>query len=310
VKHDNTYIKAIGLAQGSNQIDNFEQAATFDLELEFVNQKIGVSQLPQRDTEQTTVSLAFQAVQSLLEQEPSALDNLSLIILVSQNPDFGGLPHNSAILHGMLDLPNSVACFDVSLGCSGYAYGLGIVASMRASGINGTALLVTSDQYRPFLKPEDKNTRLLFGDWAAATLIDENGPYKVVASQMETIGSGYKNLIREQDGISMNGRGVFTFARNIVSSSLTTFCDTNCGGASNVDRFLVHQGSKAVVNELARRIDVPPDRMPVSMDKTGNGVSSSIPMLLKDRLNGSDNRIVACGFGVGLSIGNVLLERG
>lgn len=302
------YIQDIGVAAGQEKIDNQAQGKAFEVEEGFVKEKLGVLSMPQLGDDETPLELAQRAVKDLSDSH----GDIDALIYVTQNPVFGGLPHNSAILAGMLDLPQHTACFDLGLGCSGFVYSASLAASMIESGRHDTVLIVTCDPYRKNLKYNDKNTRLLFGDWACATLVGKTGTWKIGASQLETIGKGYKNLIRQDDGIFMNGRGVFNFARNVVSKSLSEFCVKYVDGVENVDLFLAHQGSKIVVEELAKKIGIDFDKMPSDMMETGNAVSSSIPLLVKKHiLTGSNphTTVAASGFGVGLSIGHILLHK-
>src|SRR3546814_2884839 len=99
-----------------------------------------------------------------------ALNEIQVLVVVTQNPD-NNLPHVAAQVHGKAALPEQCAAFDVSLGCSGYVYGLSIITSFMA--VNGfeRGVLITADPYSKIVDKNDKNTRLLFGDAATATLI-------------------------------------------------------------------------------------------------------------------------------------------
>lgn len=299
------FISEIAVSSGSNVICNRTQAREFGVENEFLNEKIGVLKMPELAETETSLDIAFSAATKLSK----AVQNVDVLIYVTQNPEFGGLPHNSAVLAKYLGLSNDVGCFDVGLGCSGYVYALSIASAMIESGRYRSILVVTCDTYRKNLNPMDKNTSLLFGDWASATLINTAGKWLIGASKLKTFGDGFENLIRRRDGIYMNGRGVFNFARNEVTKSIVELLETDGIDINQIDLFLVHQGSKAIIEQLRKKLGVERDKMPIAIRDTGNAVSSSIPLLLKDRFSLNISTMLLSGFGVGLSIGNILIHE-
>jgi 3-oxoacyl-[acyl-carrier-protein] synthase-3 len=304
------FIKAIGSQIASGRVDNVEQAAQFGKDAAFVDLRIGARQLPDCAGGETATSLAISASQIALSKAELSGEKIGLLVFVTQNPDHGGLPHNSAILHGKLGLQTSAMCFDLGLGCSGFVYGLSIVSSLMQTQKIKHALLVTSDQYRAKLIDNDTNTNLLFGDAACATVLSQEGILKVVDTRLGTDGSAYRALIREEDGIIMNGRAVFGFSRTVIPDAIKTFCDDLGLGLDNVDQFLLHQGSRAILEEIASKLGLQKDRVPIEMGATGNTISSSLPLLLERRIDDKTlHTIILAGFGVGLSWGTAFLER-
>ena len=299
------FISEIAVSSGSNTVCNRTQGKGFGVEDEFLDEKIGVLEMPELAETETSLDIAFSAANKLSK----AVGNVEILIYVTQNPEYGGLPHNSAVLANYLGLSNDVGCFDVGLGCSGYVYALSIASAMIECGRYKSILVVTCDTYRKNLNQLDKNTSLLFGDWASATLVNTSGKWLIGASKLKTFGDGFENLIRRHDGIYMNGRGVFNFARNEVPKSIDELLDAEHIDINQIDLFLVHQGSKAIVEQLRRRLGVEPDKMPIAIRNTGNAVSSSIPLLLQDRFSSNVSTALLSGFGVGLSIGNMLIHK-
>ena len=111
-----------------NFIDNIKNGEKFHTTQEFIEQKIGFKQLSR--TESDCVELAYQALENLLKSHSELRNMIDVLILVTQNPSFGGIPHNSAILHGMAEFHEKCQVFDLSLGCSGYVHGLIIMDYM------------------------------------------------------------------------------------------------------------------------------------------------------------------------------------
>lgn len=235
---------------------------------------------------------------------------VDVLIVVTQNGDEEGLPHTAAIVQDKLGLSTNVAAFDISLGCSGYVYGIyAIKGFMEAAGLKN-GLLITADPYSKIVDPEDRNTTMLFGDAATATWMGEGAPWQLGKAKFGTDGSGAPHL-KVTDGVFyMNGRQVFNFALLKVPAHLHELLDESGLKADDIDAFCIHQGSAAIVDAVARRFEGEPEKFIKDMVETGNTVSSSIPLLLEKHVLDSDwKRVALSGFGVGLSWGSAIIYR-
>lgn len=191
-------IKSIASYVPTAGLDNYVQGAKFGKDEEFMFGKIGASFLPRKAEEQETSDLCVEAAQALFASNPD-LDPQSIdaLIVVTQNGDEEGLPHTAAIVQSKLGLSTRVAAFDVSLGCSGYVYGLyAIKGFMEAAGLKN-GLLITADPYSKIVDPEDRNTTMLFGDAATATWMGENAVWNLGQARFGTDGSGAEHLDRK-----------------------------------------------------------------------------------------------------------------
>jgi len=301
-------IKAIGTYLPENSIDNIEQAARFNETEEFIKKKIGASFLPKLSDDQDTSDLAVKAVEDLLSKSQLNKNDIQAIVVVTQNGDYGGLPHTSAIVQGKLGLSNSVSAFDISLGCSGYVIGLSILKShMQEMGFTN-AILVTADPYSKIVDKNDRVTSLLFGDAATATLLSEDAIFDISRPMIQTDGSEFEALVKK-DSLIMNGRKVFNFAATNVPTQIKAFLEKQEMTKDDVDLFLLHQGSGAIVDVIARKVGGDKSKFPLDIEHTGNTVSSSIPLLLSKEFESDKNKIIISGFGVGLSWATNLLER-
>jgi len=166
-------IKAIATYIPEGRARNSDLSERFALDETFLRDKIGVMERAIKAPDEETSDLALAALQKLLADaavDPAAVEAM---VVVTQNPD-RNIPHVSAMVHGCAGLAESCATFDVSLGCSGYVYGLSILKSfMRDNGMK-TGVLVTADPYSKIIDRDDRNTVLLFGDAATATLVGED----------------------------------------------------------------------------------------------------------------------------------------
>lgn len=290
------------------RIDNLEQADRFGTDREFVEQKIGVSSLPRFTESDSVVSACSEAFRNLCEKEAIQVSEIDCVILCTQNPDDGGLPHNSALIHAALDLPEECACFDIGLGCSGYVYGLSVIQSFMAANGMTKGLLFTCDPYSRILNQDDKNTCLLFGDAASVTLIGDTPRYTLEKAKFATKGSGGEALRKVDGQLEMNGRAVFNFALQDVPKQIKKLLEEASLKADDIDLFLLHQGSRFMLENTIKRAGISAIRAPIELSETGNTVSSSIPLLLEKQLASNPNRILMSGFGVGLSWASALYK--
>lgn len=294
-------VQAIASYLPSGRVDNLEQADRFATDRDFVQQKIGAISLPRFEKEDTVVSACVAAFNKLCERENIDVTEIDCVVLCTQNPDGGGLPHNSALIHAELNLSEDCACFDIGLGCSGYVYGLSVIqAFMTANGMK-KGLFFTCDPYSRILNQEDKNTCLLFGDAATVTLVTDTPKYMQLATKFSTKGKAGQALKKKNEQLEMNGRAVFNFALQDVPKQIKQTLNELDLTVDEVDLFLLHQGSRYMLENAVQRTGIPSGKAPIKLSETGNTVSSSIPLLWEAAFKDKPKIILISGFGVGLS---------
>lgn len=297
------------LRLANTSVDNVARGPSLSADESFIRNRTGFARLARLGRE-SILDLADDAVRGLLETENLATSEIGAVAVVSQNPSTGGLPHMSALLHARLELPPDCSVFDVGLGCSGFVHSAALLTAFMDAQRISNAVLVTADAYSPWLDGSDRSTELLFGDGAAATLLTSDGPsWQLTSTDFVTASSRSSALSRTDDGlISMNGRAVFDFAAKQVPPSIERALERAGCGKSEIDLFLLHQGSRYIVETIAARMGVV-DRAPFLAADYGNLVSSSIPAMLSDPQLALGERMVICGFGVGLAVATAVLER-
>jgi len=298
----------------------------------FIREKVGVSQRYVLGPDETGIDLASQACRYLFERVPDLSDQVDLLICVTETPD-RRIPFNAAGIVTRLGLPRNVASFDVALGCSGYVYGVKIAESFLAGAGLSNAVLVTCDPYSRIIDPSDKSTNCVFGDAATATWISREGDGgRMVAWDFGTDGSQGDAIAIPKGGaayplmavlsdksqldhddlrLHMNGRGVFNFVNSVVPTSIAKCLEAADKSVDEVDLFALHQGSTYMLDAMARRARLPPNKVLKNMSKYGNTVSSSIPLLLAEAQQDSPllgKTVLMSGFGVGLSWATALVE--
>ena len=298
----------------------------------FIRGKVGAARRHILAEGETGTDLSARACRLLVECDGLRLADVELLVCVTQTPDYR-IPHNSALLQQALGIPTACAAFDLSLGCSGYVYGLTVCKGfMEAQGLR-TALLVTCDPYSRIMLAADRATTAVFGDGAAATWLSADAGAVIGHGDFGTDGSGGDALRVEAGGavhphlsvhdasprsygaerlrLHMAGRAVFTFVLEQVPGSIRRCLERNGLAPSEIDVFALHQGSLYMLQALAKRCGIPADRLPVNIGRFGNTVSSSVPMLLAELADqgrlAPGTRVLVSGFGVGLSWGTNVL---
>ncbi|MCT7655661.1 ketoacyl-ACP synthase III [Oceanimonas sp. NS1] len=303
-------IRAIASFVPENVINNLEQAEKLGETKEFITHKIGAYQLPYMADGMETSDMAVAAAQKLIAKHEIPLDSIDALIVVTQNGDAAGLPHTAAIVQSKLGLSNRVAAFDVSLGCSGYVYGLSVIKGLMEQAGLKNGLLVTADPYSKIIDRNDRITTLLFGDAATATWLTEDSFWKFGKPLLATDGEGAANLQVEEGNLSMNGRQVFNFASKKVPAQIRDCLLEKGLEPDDIDVFCLHQGSASIVEAIAKRFPEVSHRFLSDIKDTGNTISSSIPLLLERQLDDEMvNKILISGFGVGLSWATNVLHR-
>jgi len=252
-----------------------------------------------------------KAIHQLLKSsEWLELTSIDALAVVTQNGDGEGLPHTSAIVQAKMGLPKTIAAFDVSLGCSGYVYGLHVLKGFMESAGLKNGVLVTADPYSKIIDSGDKNTSLLFGDAATATWLGYSPSWLIGPALFGTDGEGEEALKTNDAILTMNGRQVFDFAAKNIAPNIKALLTKVAMEEGEVDAFCIHQGSYAIVDSISRRFKENKHKFIRDVVNTGNTVSSSIPLIFEKHVLGSDLKtIVISGFGVGFSWATSMLIK-
>ncbi len=302
-------IKAIASYIPENRISNYDRKAEFEIDDSFICDKIGVQRRAVKGKDEATSDLCVKAFNNLSNKIVVNKSDISVLVVVTQNPDTN-IPHTAAIVHGKLDLPVSCACFDISLGCSGYVYALSVIQSFMKDNDMKHGLLFTADPYSTIVDQNDKNTALLFGDAATVTLISDKPLYTAGKFTFGTIGEDYKELICIDKRLYMNGRAIFNFCAKNVPEDIHALLKENNLELKDIDKFIFHQGSRYMIDAISKRLKLDAGKVPFDMLDYGNTVSSSIPIILEKEMTLNENRtIVLSGFGVGLSWASGIIKR-
>ena len=329
------YLNALSYNLPERIVTNAELLKDFpEWSVDKVTAKVGVTSRHLAADNDTAGDLAEKAARRLFEEYGISPSEIDFLLLCTQSPDYF-LPSTACLLQHRLGIPVTSGAFDYNLGCSGCIYGLAVAKGLVSAGIARNVLLLTAETYSKYLHPSDKSNRSIFGDGAAACLISTDGFVEIGDFVCGTDGSGAENLIvktgaskqRKPTGIFiedeeghtwyddylfMNGGAIFNFTLETVPVLVRQLLDKSGSQKEEIDYFIFHQANKFMLNTIRKVCVLPKEKFYVSLENTGNTVSSTVLIGLKDcLLNGTIKagmQVVVAGFGVGLSWGGTILK--
>lgn len=330
----NAYIKAISYYLPQNFVTNEDISKEFPKWTpEKIESKTGVKVRHVASIDETAGDMAIKAAKKLFVEyniEPSKID---FILLCTQSADYK-LPSTACIIQNMLGVPTSAGALDFDLGCSGFEYGLAIAKGLIVGKMAKNVLLLTAETYNKYIHSQDFGNRTIFGDGAAATIISTEGDFKIGEFVFGTDGGGADKLIvrtgghrypnklkdvrndengniRSSDHLFMDGENLFAFMIEKVPELIHDVLKKNDIIMEDVDEFVFHQVNKFLLTSLRKLCGIDKDKFYINVQQTGNTVSSSVPIALKDYLEsgGQSEIIMLAGFGVGLSWAGCILKK-
>lgn len=310
-------------------VSNEELESQFeDFTAEKIFEKTGIRNRKIAGSEECASDLAVAAAESLFSDYRIDRSEVDSLILCTQTPDYF-LPTTSCLIQERLGLSSNLAAFDVNLGCSGYIYCLGIAKGLIESGQVTSVLVLNSDTYSKLLHPEDRNVRSIFGDAAAATLVQavEANSAPIGPFVYGTDGRGKNDLLVKSGAfrepsvsknnaprLFMDGPKVFQFTIKQVPKLLEELCKRSKVCLDDVDSFVFHQANRFMLEHLRDKLGIPKEKFPIELETSGNTVSASIPIALESAVRSGrlhpGMKVALVGFGVGFSWGATLIEWG
>ncbi|HRP54736.1 ketoacyl-ACP synthase III [Agriterribacter sp.] len=330
-------ISAVSYYLPSGSLTNEQLSKAFpEWSVDKIMQKVGISTRRIAAKDEFTSDLAVAAAQRLFEEYNLRGDDIDYLILCTQSPDYF-LPTTACLVHDRLKLSSAAGAIDINQGCSGFIYGISLARGLIAAGDVKNVLFITAETYSRFLHPDDKGNRSIFGDAAAAVLVSADpAGGKIGRVILGTDGGGAKNLIvkngavrfpktdvqtmrEDEDGnlfndnyLYMNGTEIFNFTLESVPALVKDTLERNLLHQEDIDLYIFHQANKFMLDYLRKKIRIPQENFFMSMEHSGNTVSSTIPIAMKRALlEGKIKKVTkvqVAGFGVGYSWGGTVLQ--
>ena len=296
-----------------------------DWSSEKIEEKVGIRQRHIAGENETVLDLAVKSSEKVFKNYDR--EKVDFILFCTQSPDYF-LPTTACLLQDRLALRKNIGALDFNLGCSGFVYGLAMANGLLQSKIAKSILLVTSETYSKHLNKEDKGNRSIFGDASASCIVELDEDSAAMKFVLGTDGSGAENLIVKKGGFKkdysinentafppenlyMNGPEIFNFTIENIPGLVNDTLVENEIALEEVDYFIFHQANSFMLKYLRKKIKIPVDKFYIGMSETGNTVSATIPIALKDALDQhlikEGDKVLIAGFGVGYSMASTII---
>lgn len=292
-------ITGTGSALPANCVTNADLAAKVDTSDEWIVERTGIRQRYIADDSETTSSLATVAARNALDAAGIDAGEIGLIVLATATPDHT-FPATATQVQAALGCGGGVA-FDVQAVCSGFLYALATADSLLRTGMAGKALVIGSETFSRILDWDDRTTCVLFGDGAGAVVLEaqdvaEDGP-GILASRLHADGR-HKDMLFVDGGPSttgtvgklrMKGREVFRHAVVNLADVLKEVLDETGKCAADIDWVVPHQANARILDATARKLELPAEKIVVTVDRHANTSAASVPLALDTAMR--DGRI-------------------
>ena len=319
----NSKIISIGSYIPSNTVTNKDLEKTVDTTDEWIISRTGIKQRPIADSSQATSDLAYEAATIAIERAKIDKNDIDLIIVGTCTPDVA-TPNVGTLIQKRLGLSNFPA-FSIEAACSGFIYALNIADKFIKTGESKCALVVGAETLSRITNWDDRNTCVLFADGAGAAILKPTDDKGIIFSELGANGE-YADLLHVPYGTSrkpeksskddyflrMSGNEVFKVAVKTLEEIAIDALKKSNIQSKDVDWFIPHQANVRIIQAVAKRLELPEEKVILSMDIHGNTSAASIPLAfdraVQDGRIKKGDTILMQSFGAGFTWGSVLLE--
>ena len=305
-------------------LTNDELSKLVDTSDEWIATRTGIRQRHIAAEGETTSDLSYHAAVRALEAAGVDASEIDLIVLGTTTPDII-FPSTACLVQHRLGA-NGCPAFDVNAACSGFIYALSIADQFIRSGTAKTALVIGAETLTRMLDWTDRGTCVLFGDGAGAVVLKADTEAGILSTHLHADG-GKKELLYNPVGVSvgfkpeehnagvkvmMTGNDVFKHAVKALDAVVEETLEANNLDRSQIDWLIPHQANLRIIELTARRLEMPMERVIVTVDKHGNTSSGSVPLALDEAVrSGRVQRgqlLLLEAFGGGFTWGSALLR--
>ncbi len=284
-------ITGIGAYLPKEIVSNDDLAKVLDTNDEWIQSRSGIKARHRAAEGETTSDLALQAAQAAMADAGVTSDDIDLIVVATTTPDLT-LPATAALVQKKMGVKHGAA-FDVQAVCSGFVYGLSIVSAMMEAGQATRALLIGAETISRILNWQDRSTAVLFGDGAAAVVLEAtdietlDAPH-IIGSYLRSDGTE-ADLLMTTGGVSatgtvghmlMEGREVYRHAVNNIVEAIEALLVRYDLAVDDIDWFVPHQANKRIIDSVGKKIGLPPEKTVITIDQHANTSAASIPLAL------------------------------
>lgn len=314
----NAIITGIGGNVPDYVLDNEELSRMVDTSDEWITTRVGIKERRILKEEGLGTSyLARKAAKQLIQKTGVDPDTIGALIVATTTPDYK-FPSTASIVLGKLGLKNAFA-YDLEAACCGFMYALSTACSFVESGRCKKVIVIGADKMSSLVDYQDRQTCVLFGDGAAAVLVEasEDGELGMQDMFFRTDGKGLPFLHMKAGGsvcpashftvdhhlhyLYQEGRSVFRYAVTDMSNDVVEIMKRNNLSAADVDWVIPHEANLRIIEAVTKRAELPMDKVAINIQHYGNTSAATIPLALWDyesKLKKGDN-VIFTAFGAG-----------
>ncbi len=328
-----SFIKGISYYVPEKKLTNDDLALLFpERNADTILQRTGIKYRGISEGNEISSDLALKAAEIFFKEYPDVLkSDIDFLIFCTQGPDYF-TPTTACLLQDRIGLEKSIGAFDLNHGCSGFIYGLSLAKGLIETSQAKNILLLNCEVISKIIHPRNRASRTLFGDAATAVLISSGekegignfvfGTNGKGAEMMMMKGGGKRfplkslelNEYKDENGnissdefFYMNGPEVFSFSMEVVPKLVNDLLQLSSMKKDDIDYFVFHQANLYVLDTLRKMLAIPSEKFCINLSETGNTVSCTIPIALKDSMKKGKiqkgSKVMLVAFGVGLSWG-------
>ena len=316
-------IISIGSYTPNNIVTNQDLEKKVDTTDEWIVSRTGIKERPIADDSQATSDLAYEAAKIAIERAKIDKNEIDLINVGTCTPDVA-TPNVGPLIQKRLDLKNFPA-FSIEAACSGFIYALNIADKFIKSGDSKCALVVGAETLSRITNWDDRNTCVLFADGAGAAILKPSDDTGIIFSELGANGE-YAELLHVPYGTSrkperpkeddytlkMSGNEVFKVAVKTLEEIAIDALKKSNLQSKDIDWFIPHQANMRIIQAVAKRLELPEEKVILSMDIHGNTSAASIPLAfdraVQDGRIKKGDTILMQSFGAGFTWGSVILD--
>jgi 3-oxoacyl-[acyl-carrier-protein] synthase-3 len=310
-------------------VTNHDLAQIVDTSDEWIQTRSGIRERRFVGEGEHTSTMSIGAAKQALERAGLEGSDLDLILVASSSPDYLTPPVSSQVQEGIG--AEGVGAMQIVVGCTGFVYALVTASQFIETGACRRVLVVGAELISRWLDFEDRTTCVLFGDAAAAVVLEATDqPCGVRGFVLGSDGSGVHDLIvpgggtaipptpeslaDKQNHIKMNGREVFKFATRTMGKAIRDALEQAGATLEDIDLFIPHQANARIIEYAAQELGLPPEKVMLNVDRYGNTSAASVPLALCEALEagrcGPGSTLALVAFGAGLTWASCIFDVG
>ncbi len=293
-------------------LTNHDLEKIVDTSHEWIFERTGINQRHIASEDESSVDMAYHASEQALKMAMLSPKDIDMIVLATTTPE-RKFPSTAVLLQNKLDIEDGFA-FDINAACTGFIYALDVADKYIKGGYATNVLVVGTEKITSLLDWKDRNTCVLFGDGAGSVVLSSSRQPGILSNKIGSDGA-YKDLLTvntDNEFIEMKGNDVFKIAVNTMGKLAVATLKENNININDISWLIPHQANSRIINAIAKKINLPKEKLIMTVSEHGNTSAASIPLAIdyaNSRKMLKDNDLIMLeAFGAGFTWGSTLLR--